>query len=599
VWHRQNLQENEGSISMEKLILLACPLAAALSLCQAGIAAEPMYVFTLSAESTPQAYDEAVAATTMQGIINRGGPRLYLLSGRDERPQYWLDILSRDGRWMKGRPRKPLAALGDIRALAGSALKGAVIWDPKVPASLNVATTMAGIEDAVVLSPELAEQAAAWQLPVLVDLRWKFTGKETGSAKNDAYRWAIREFIEKGRCNSHWLFLYEDAADTRHNNQGGTRFPSNVGYAVTRDWAVRNRGFVFDLSPWGDEAPADDPNQSLGTDLATYKLILDATMKQAAGKQMTELAGFFAFQKYSNTPPHASKHDPVPTEWETVHLISPYNGYQNTAADHCYNQSFHCQALLKPLKQPRPAAPKSPEAKTYLCILMADYDSAMPLYQMMPKSWDDPARGTLPLCWGVNPNLLETYPDIIAYLYETARPNDVFTADASAAGYMNPNRILPEYLPLFVRHNKRFFEQADMTLAPMVLDWDEPSAAVKDAFVQFAPDGFATIVMDFHKTGGKSPTDHVWKGMVVANLDNSSCNSSSPEELATLMKKAIAGRVAKGQPTFMFFRIVWVPPGNVAKAIETLKTDHPEWNLEIVNPYAYFALLKRHIEARP
>ena len=547
---------------MEKLILLACPLAVALSLCQAAMAAEPMYVFTLSAESSVGAYDEAVAATTMQGIINRGGPRLYLLSGRDERPRYWLDILSRDGRWMQGRPRKPLAALGDIRALAGSALKGAIIWDPNVPATLNVATTLAGVEDAVVLSPELAQQAAVWRLPVLVDLRGKFTGEETGSAKNDAYRWAIREFIEKGRCNSHWLFLYEDAANARRNN--------NVGYAVTRDWAVRNRGFVFDLSPWGDEAPGDDPNQSLGTDLATYKLILNATMKQAAGKQMTELAGFFVWQKYSNTPPNTSKHDPGATEWETVSLISPYNCYQNTATDNCYNQSFHCQARLKPLKQPRPAAPNNIEAKTYLCILMADYDSAMPLYQWMPKSWDDPARGTLPLCWGVNPNLLETYPDIIAYLYETARSGDVFAADASAAGYMNPNRVLPESLPLFIRHNKRFFEQADM---------------------------------NFHKTGGdpvrqEMVVDHVWKGMVVTNLDNGICNSSTPEELAASMKGIIAARVAKDRPAFLFFRIVWVPPGNVAKAIEILKTDHPEWNVEVVNPYAYFNLLKRHIEAR-
>ena len=159
---------------------------------------------------------------------------------------------------------------------------------------------------------------------------------------------------------------------------------------------------------------------------------------------------------------------------------------------------------------------------------------------------------------------------------------------------MNPNRILPEYLPLFVRHNKRFFELADMTLAPMVLDWDEPSAAVKDAFAQFAPDGLATIVSD--STGGKLPSDHVWKGMVVTSLVNNTCGSQSPQELARVMKDAIAARVVKAQPTFAFFRIVWVPPGNVAKAVETLKAGYPEWNVEIVDPYTYFALLKRHIE---
>ena len=75
--------------------------------------------------------------------------------------------------------------------LAGKRLKGAIIWDPAVPASANVATTLAGVHDAVVLSPELADRyLAQWRLPVLKDLRGKFTGAETGSKKNDAYRWA-------------------------------------------------------------------------------------------------------------------------------------------------------------------------------------------------------------------------------------------------------------------------------------------------------------------------------------------------------------------------------------------------------------------------
>jgi len=45
----------------------------------------------------------------------------------------------------------------------------------------------------------------------------------------------------------------------------------------------------------------------------------------------------------------------VPTEWETVWLISPYNCYQNTISSSCFNQSFHSQAPRKPLKQNRPA----------------------------------------------------------------------------------------------------------------------------------------------------------------------------------------------------------------------------------------------------
>src|SRR5205085_7525892 len=228
--------------------------------------------------------------------------------------------------------------------------------------------------------------------------------------------------------------------------------------------------------------------------------------------------GFFAESKYAHTRDHPSAHEGVPTEWESVWLISPYNVYQNTISSECFNQSLHSQAPRRPLKQNRTPGDVPLEDKAYVCILMADYDSATPLYDFLPDKWHDAGRGKIPLAWGIDPNLLETYPDLIAYYYSAATPADTFTSDASAAGYMNPDRVRKEFLPLFARHNRQFFREADMSIAPMVLDWDQPSAEVKDAFRQFAPEGFATIVDDMHHTGGKLPAAQVWKGMPVLEL---------------------------------------------------------------------------------
>jgi hypothetical protein len=313
---------------------------------------------------------------------------------------------------------------------------------------------------------------------------------------------------------------------------------------------------------------------------------------------MTELTGFFSFWKYSNVPGFASAHEPVPTEWETVYLISPYNCYQNTISSDCYNQSFHARAPLSPqfvkvFKQHRPAPRATLESKAYVCILMADYDSATPLYDFLPKHWSDPSRGKIPLAWGINPNLLETYPDVIEFFYRTATPNDFLTSDASAAGYMNPNRVRPENLPLFVKHNKAFFERADMTMAPMVLDWDQPTPAVKDAFTQFAPDGYATIVMDLHGTGGTTPQPHVWKGMPVTELINDTCNFASPKQTADAMYGAMQKR-GNARPGFYFFRIVWTPPSSIIESLDTLRKEHPEIDFELVDPYTFFSLFKRH-----
>ncbi|WP_214225426.1 GxGYxYP domain-containing protein [Pedobacter sp. B4-66] len=546
-----------------------------------------LYTYKLSKEASKTSYDETMLVACIQGIVNRKEPSLYVLSDSYKRPEYWLDIFSAENGWLAGRKTRDIADLDALVKFAGKRIKGVIIWDPQVPASINVATTIAGIEDGIVLSPEFAEKyQSKWNMPIIKDLRGMFTGKETGSKKNDAYRWAVREYLNKGLCSSHLLCLYEDSFTTRSKG--------DVGYVITRDWAVKNRSFVYDLSPWGDEIPSDDPGQKMGTDLKTYKVMLKEILKQTAGKKMTEVAGFFAFSKYSNVPGNKSKHEPVPTEWETVHIISPYNCYQNTVASSCYNQSVHSQAPFTAVKQEKPAVFHKPENKTYICILMADYDSATPLYDFMPKHWDDKRRGTIPLLWGINPNLVETFPDIIQHIYRSKSKNDYFAADASAAGYMNPNQIKKKYLPLFIGHNKRFYEKLDMTLSPMVLDFDEPTADVKDAFTQFSPDGFATIVIDMHKDGGKLPKPQVWKGMPVMELINSACNFSNEEQTAKEMSDAIPVSSGTNKPGFHFFRIVWTSPGQVIDAIEVLKKKRPDLDIEVTDPYLFFNMFKNH-----
>ncbi len=349
---------------------------------------------------------------------------------------------------------------------------------------------------------------------------------------------------------------------------------------------------MLDLSPWGDEPPADDPAQRVGLDLETYKLVLAETLRQSAGKHMTELTGFSVMSKYSDQPARRSIHREVPTEWQSVWLMSPYNCYQNTISSDCFNQSLHSQAPRRALKQRSVRQAPALRNKAYLCFLMADYDSATPLYDFLPTHWRDPGRGQIPLAWGIDPDLLETFPDLIAYFYETATPDDTFTADASAAGYMNPNRVGKEYLPLFVRHNRQFFREADMTIAPMVLDQDQPSPEVKDAFRQFAPDGFATIVQDEHGGGGRLPDRQIWKGMPVIELLNDACNCKDPHQLAAIIANAVKGRGNK-LPGFYFFRTVWVGPATIARAVAALRREHADIDFEVVGPQAFFALFKQ------
>src|SRR5271157_3794990 len=63
---------------------------------------QPLYTYTLRQDGTQSSYDEAMAVASLQGIINRASPELYVLSRTRARPQFWLDLLGKEGRWLQG-----------------------------------------------------------------------------------------------------------------------------------------------------------------------------------------------------------------------------------------------------------------------------------------------------------------------------------------------------------------------------------------------------------------------------------------------------------------------------------------------------------------
>ena len=548
-----------------------------------------LYLLRLSQSPDAAGYDEAIAAASMQGVFNRrASGAVYLCAANNPAPDFWLRQFSADGEWLSGCTQIQLPDLPALAQLAAPYLDTAIIWDEAVPATLNAATTIAGAENGVVLSPALAEQL----LPLLpgcrvIDLRGRFTGAESGSAKNDVYRWAIREYLQTGRCSKAFLCLYEDSALTRA--------AGDTGYAVTRDWAVYQQAFVYDLSPWGDERPADDPAQPLGTDLQTYRMLLEAQQGQTHGQCLTEVAGFFSFDKYAKTVRHESRHGDVATEWETVYLISPYSCYQNTVAHNCFNQSLHSQFRLPVLHQPHPSIGQTQpiENKCYLCIHMGDYDSAEPLYEKLPTLWADGNRGTIPLAWAVNPNLVNSYPDITDWLYRTRSEKDFFVSDACAAGYFNPSRISAAQWPLLRAHNEAYFKKMDLSIAPMILDFEAPNRLTEENYAAFAPDGLGICVIDQHNAGAETPKPYVTpEGLLVDELYIPASHCSSPLDTA----QRIAPALAADRPdaaAFHYIRIVWQDAGWVLQALEHLRAMYPALRMELLDPYTYFAMHKR------
>lgn len=533
----------------------------------------------------PARYDEAMALACVQGIMNRESAHKVYVQANNETTD-WLEIMRSEDRWLENVTFMELKNFSELLKYSRDYIKAVVLWDENVPATVNVATTVAGVEDGVVMTPGFYERYKA-ELNAdvkIINLVDQFDGSKTGSAKNDAYEWAIENYLEKGLCSTEYICSYIDAWS--HRARG------DVSYVVVRDWGIYHRAFVYDLSPWGDEAPLDEPDQEKGTDKNTLMRIYEIMLEQTEAQGPYEVCGFFEHQKYSAAGDNiASKHSSVGTEWEYASLMTPYNAYHNTCIDAAWNESLHgLYTGAQQLKNNRPSDSYTLEPGTvYLCFFMGDYDSTHPLYRYLKQAWDDPRRGELPFAWAINPNLLETYPDLIEYYYDTATENDYFVSDASAAGYFMPSRVPDELWPNMLQHNMEYFERADMSIAPMVLDRQGITIDDVKMLMQFAPDGIATVLQD--KT-------YSCEGTVVTALLGGGYDRYDPEVGAQNLASVVEGRfrVSNSGASLNLLRCVWTTPTVICEMVELYQQAHPDQKVVVVDIYNYFDLVAQDLK---
>ncbi|WP_394428801.1 GxGYxYP domain-containing protein [Streptomyces sp. SGAir0957] len=174
--------------------------------------------------------------TTLQGVVNRRAPRLY----------FSFDTGDTDLRWLPGTGA---AVTHHDRALAlldryRDEVRGAVLIDPDVPDSVNVATTLAGLTDAVAAT---AEQAAAYGLRTVSDLRGRFDPDDVPAT----YRWQLEHLFP--RCAR---TLVAGLPPVRTVRVPGVKW-REVARETTRVRDSSNRRVrALDLSP---ELTGDDP----------------------------------------------------------------------------------------------------------------------------------------------------------------------------------------------------------------------------------------------------------------------------------------------------------------------------------------------------
>ena len=296
-------------------------------------------------------WDTLHLLAALQGLANREKPQFYLTYCEGfgiETDQFWLDWLRGEDGWLKSADIVPLPTPeAAIRAFRQH-VQGLVVYDPAVPATACLASTAAGCDNLLPVRYSPATNSLFARLTGRLGLPprlWllhpdgtsRFTGKglvpdsqepSSGSAKVDAYRWAVRNYIESGKCDSRFAAHYIDAYWLKR----AAILPGDLNTLCNHDYFIARKAFFFDLNPWGDEVPVDDPGQKLGLDRQTFLQIFAALHRQAP-RSMIKVGGFppWAY-KYTDYGGAGGKHGGVETEWEFGRLISQYNGYMEADA---------------------------------------------------------------------------------------------------------------------------------------------------------------------------------------------------------------------------------------------------------------------------
>ncbi len=438
-------------------------------------------------------YKERLTANCLQGLVNRGGARLFLDYGNYDDPgtrktnsvqmteENWFgkyrEFLHRNDldnlEYYQSEYDLTVNKLKDLSAAVrkySHLLKGLVVWDPDLIDSVNLALMTAGLDDLLVCHPDqIPELESLTGLPVKEDLRGRFSDRVS------LYRWAFKHLFN--RCKP---------GEVAHMEPAWER-------AEFTDYIVQNKLFTFCLS-----CHQKGGLRSLGQKLLLLLVAgplrlrnflfgtrLDGPVRRLA----VWMLGLGAPETRLETRlERAVKPEPYPTifGWHSDRddelafmLMISANGLRLAPTFLASNTSFHSQLPTKvPFKQ-NYLAPEDVklEDKVYLTFTLSDGDQFTLMNTAEVGNWRRPERGKVPFNWEVQPLLAEIAPALLGFYYRNLTDMDMLVAGPSGAGYVIPP-LVPD-LPSYMRESARYCDQADIRITTSYTS-NPPRRVVRD-----------------------------------------------------------------------------------------------------------------------
>lgn len=374
---------------------------------------------------------EKTLAVSLQGIVNRDGPLMFLDTGTTSYlnifdpseygdaayedcflekyltegvEAFWKDEVKRI--YGYSFLRVPLSAALEIFSDKFTSLilydETSVGKDGKQISSVsrtNSAITAAGVYTALPVTDSLKNNFQAFQnKSTVLDLRGRF------DSITDSTDWAVNNLLDK--CSA------EFASSYFNEGENGT---------FQNDYAVMNSAFCYQLAailPENYDHVYSDQN---------ITEIYDPQSAQLLGKILSHIDDYGFVWGWGAGGENGQASAPAVYGLELI--------CANMANGSFYSKlPVSSDTFVQPAEETEAAA----ENKFYISFMMNEGDSYKAAANLYAGTWTQSARGELPISWGVDALVLDLFPFFAEYYYGEATENDSFFAASAGYGYIHP-----------------------------------------------------------------------------------------------------------------------------------------------------------------
>ena len=334
-----------------------------------------------------------LAAVSLQGLVNRNKPQIYLMA----RLTSWQLFYLRQRGYVTDVTNHNTDLMGLINKYKDR-LSGAVIYDPAKEFTVNTATNIAGVQNRIIISPDMVTGIRALGITDILDLRTM-----NFRSISDAYEWELAHCLPYQSKDALSVYYYSDQTD------------------YGRDYMIAHTIHTFWLP--GNNDPEYDSR--------IRNLVEDMLSKQ---KHNIPVLGFWAAVASGGQQRGITEYGGV--------TLGGYYGKYTVVSDWSGNYSFNSGVPVdesKYVQRTKSFREYDPNAKYVALIMIESGDSPGYIqYHFTQNQWDDPYRGSVPISYGITMTLRYLAPFILELMYDTMTPNEYFFTSISGIGYCYP-----------------------------------------------------------------------------------------------------------------------------------------------------------------